>query len=135
MNFKIISLILVALALAGGGGYYYLQTQNKTEAQPVSVAYEEVAMNTLLVQFNNSGRKKLLMMDLVFVVEDIHKESLESGLSKLKSKLLLDVGDAASKYNLKEQFQRQLQKDLSKFVASSSLQGIDEVLLMRAVIQ
>lgn len=132
---KVFGAVLALGVLVGAGAYAYVTMYNPTDEVVVVEPDVEIPLKGVLVQFDNAGFNKLVMVDMVVNVRPESKEHAEKSLARMRNQLVMNLVGELPKLYGQPMFEMNLQKNISNFLSQSDAFKVESALITRVVVQ
>ncbi|EGQ9284399.1 hypothetical protein F7U66_00830 [Vibrio parahaemolyticus] len=132
---KVFGAVLALGVLVGAGTYAYVTMYNPTDEVVVVEPDVEIPLKGVLVQFDNAGFNKLVMVDMVVNVRPESKEHAEKSLARMRNQLVMNLVGELPKLYGQPMFEMNLQKNISNFLSQSDAFKVESALITRVVVQ
>ncbi|WP_199438747.1 hypothetical protein [Vibrio owensii] len=135
MSKKVIGAVLALLILGAAAAVAYKMVYMPTEEVVVIEPDAEVPLTGVLIQFENEGFSKLIMIDMMLYVRPEFKEATEMSSARMRNQLVMSLVNKMPDLHGQKMFEMKLQEWISDFLAQHEKFNVESALITRVVVQ
>ncbi|MGR5448599.1 flagellar basal body-associated FliL family protein [Vibrio sp. PNB22_3_1] len=135
MKIKVLIIVGLLVVMAAGGAFAYKKYHPSDPAPVVVVPDEELVLKKVLVQFEASGKDKLLMVDVSLFHKPEHADEMTRSMSRMRNELILHLVVHLPELYGTSTFEHSLQAEIHDYLSSHQSFKITDVLITRIVVQ